>query len=63
MTLAVKPIYRASADSFIIGNHFKKGAIVPISAEQAKYLVAPYGDAVYVDEPKEPAPATPAKDK
>ena len=43
--------YKATRDGFILGNHFKKGAKVPLTEAQAKYMAAPYGDDVEVVEP------------
>lgn len=61
------PTYKATRDGFIIGTHYAKDEPVPLSDLQAKYLTAPYGDAVYVPEDKpvsdKPAPTkSPAKD-
>ena len=56
-----KITYTANSDGFILGKHYAKGAPVPLSAAQAKYLVAPYGNTVSVARPKpaktEPAPS------
>lgn len=51
--------YKAARDGFIIGKHYAKGDVVPLTAKQAKYLTSPYGDDVVIDKPK----PTPAKDK
>jgi hypothetical protein len=50
--------YKATRDGFIVGKHYKKGDAVPLTANQAKYLSAPYGNDVVLDKPK---PADKAK--
>ena len=52
--------FKATRDGFILGTHYAKDAPVPLTEAQAKYLSAPYGDDVVLDEPKAVAPA---KDK
>ncbi|MGV8955974.1 MAG: hypothetical protein ACOH2M_33080 [Cypionkella sp.] len=46
--------YTSTRDGFILGTYYAKGAAVPLTEAQAKYLVAPYGDAVSVAKAKEP---------
>ena len=55
------PTYKAARDGFIIGTHYAKDQPVPLSAQQAKYLSAPYGDDVVLDAPK--SADKPTKDK
>lgn len=49
-----KKTYAAKADGFIIGTFYRRGEPVALTADQAKYLTPPYGDAVGAVEPQKP---------
>lgn len=54
--------YKALKSGFIIGKYYDEGAAVPLTAMQAKYLSAPYGNDVQAVDPKgEDKPAPKAK--
>lgn len=49
--------YVAAVSGFILGTWYEKGAKVPVTEAQAKYLAPPYGDALKAESAKTAARA------